>query len=104
MKRLNLQTVDRPQVDIECAGRVIHSMVNPVDFFDMVSNESQFMRGFTFIMDDGKVTLYCGTCTENNTNAVSKTCPQNIFTLLAHSYAIQPFNKLLEVILLQLYK
>lgn len=47
MKRLNLQTVDRPQVDIECAGRVIQSTVianarrnpnfqNPVDFFDVV--------------------------------------------------------------------
>ena len=49
MKRLNLQTVDRPQVDIECAGRVIQSTVianarrnpnfqNPVDFFDVVCN------------------------------------------------------------------
>ena len=47
MKRLNLQTVDRPQVDIECAGRVIQSTVianarrnpnfqHPVDFFDVV--------------------------------------------------------------------
>ena len=51
MKRLNLQTVDRPQVDIECAGRVIQSTVianarrnpnfqNPVDFFDVVCGNS----------------------------------------------------------------
>lgn len=51
MKRLNLQTVDRPQVDIECAGRVIQSTVianarrnpnfqNPVDFFDVVCGHS----------------------------------------------------------------
>ncbi len=50
MKRLNLQTVDRPQVDIECAGRVIQSTVianarrnpnfqHPVDFFDVVCDE-----------------------------------------------------------------
>ena len=50
MKRLNLQTVDRPQVDIECAGRVIQSTVianarrnpnfqNPVDFFDVVRSQ-----------------------------------------------------------------
>ncbi|CAB4005702.1 otoferlin-like isoform X4 [Paramuricea clavata] len=52
MKRLNLQTVDRPQVDIECAGRVIQSTVignarrnpnflNPVDFFDVELPENE---------------------------------------------------------------
>ena len=52
MKRLNLQTVDRPQVDIECAGRVIQSTVianarrnpnfqHPVDFFDVVCDAPQ---------------------------------------------------------------
>ena len=49
MKRINLTTVDRPQVDIDCAGHVIQSTVisnakknpnfqNPVCFFDVVRN------------------------------------------------------------------
>ena len=47
MKRINLTTVDRPQVDIDLAGHVIQSTVitnakknpnfqNPVIFFDVV--------------------------------------------------------------------
>lgn len=47
MKRINLTTVDRPQVDIDLAGNVIQSTVianakknpnfqNPVIFFDVV--------------------------------------------------------------------
>jgi hypothetical protein len=47
MKRINLTTVDRPQVDIDLAGHVIQSTVianakknpnfqNPVCFFDVV--------------------------------------------------------------------
>lgn len=47
MKRINLTTVDRPQVDIDLAGHIIPSTVitnakknpnfqNPVSFFDLV--------------------------------------------------------------------
>ena len=50
MKRINLTTVDRPQVDIDLAGHVIQSTVianakknpnfqNPVIFFDVVSSK-----------------------------------------------------------------
>ena len=63
MKRLNLQTVDRPQVDIECAGRVIQSTVianarrnpnfqNPVDFFDVVCSTC------IVVMNSSRHTLY----------------------------------------------
>ena len=49
MKRVNLTTVDRPQVDADCAGHVAQSTVivnakknpnfaNPVAYFDVVSN------------------------------------------------------------------
>ncbi|XP_046858767.1 otoferlin-like [Xenia sp. Carnegie-2017] len=52
MKRLNLQTVDRPQVHIECAGEVIQSTVianarrnpnfqNPVAFIDVELPENE---------------------------------------------------------------
>ena len=48
MKRVNLTTVDRPQVDIDCAGHVVTSTVianakknpnfsSPIAFFDVVS-------------------------------------------------------------------
>ena len=48
MKRVNLTTVDRPQVDADCAGHVVQSTVivnakknpnfaNPVAYFDVVS-------------------------------------------------------------------
>ena len=51
MKRINLTTVDRPQVDIDLAGHVIPSTVianakknpnfqNPVIFFDVVRQAS----------------------------------------------------------------
>ena len=64
MKRVNLTTVDRPQVDADCAGHVAQSTVivnakknpnfaNPVAYFDVVSN----IRGCTFILEfniDGK--------------------------------------------------
>ena len=47
MKRVNLTTVDRPQVDIDCAGQVVTSTVianakknpnfsSPITFFDVV--------------------------------------------------------------------
>ena len=47
MKRVNLTTVDRPQVDIDCAGQVVTSTVianakknpnfsTPITFFDVV--------------------------------------------------------------------
>ena len=49
MKRVNLTTVDRPQVDADCAGHVVQSTVivnakknpnfaNPVAYFDVVCN------------------------------------------------------------------
>ena len=49
MKRVNLTTVDRPQVDADCAGHVAQSTVivnakknpnfaNPVAYFDVVSH------------------------------------------------------------------
>lgn len=55
MKRVNLTTVDRPQVDADCAGHVAQSTVivnakknpnfaNPVAFFDVVSTGKQAMR------------------------------------------------------------
>lgn len=48
MKRVNLTTVDRPQVDIDCAGQVVTSTVianakknpnfsSPITYFDVVS-------------------------------------------------------------------
>jgi len=54
MKRVNLTTVDRPQVDADCAGHVAQSTVivnakknpnfaNPVQYFDVVS--SHFLYG-----------------------------------------------------------
>ena len=47
MKRVNLTTVDRPQVDVDCAGQVVQSTVivnakrnpnfsQPVTYFDVV--------------------------------------------------------------------
>ena len=50
MKRVNLTTVDRPQVDIDCAGQVVTSTVianakknpnfsQPITFFDVVSRD-----------------------------------------------------------------
>ena len=69
MKRVNLTTVDRPQVDADCAGHVAQSTVivnakknpnfaNPVAYFDVVC-----ILLFTYVIVDiitvGGVKLKC---------------------------------------------
>lgn len=60
MKRVNLTTVDRPQVDADCAGHVVQSTVivnakknpnfaNPVAYFDVVCNVNYFF--ILFLLD-----------------------------------------------------